>query len=271
MKRQDVAAFARAQRLTRDVVRETAESLRPGDREWDVALRIEEGLTRGGVRHWLHTPYAWWGERTRFAGFAHWQPDALPTDRALQEGEAFILDAAPILDGYPADFAFSGVIGGRADTAGVHERLRGALAELKEAIAAWVRAPCDGASLFERVGEDIARRGLEAIHPLYPARVLGHSLNEYPTLLGRSPRIGDGFQLPLVATAGLALLKHRFARGPYPFVNDYVARNGGLQGIFAVEPHVAEGDVGVKFESILLVDGDESRWLDRGLFGEVEG
>lgn len=269
MRRRDIEAFARAQRLTREVVLEAAQALRPSDREWDVARRIDEGLCRLGVRHWLHTPYAWWGERTRFASFAHWQPDALPTDRALQEGEAFILDAAPLLDGTPADFAFSGVLGGESDAAEVHGRLCQALAELKEAIVAWVRSPCDGAALFDRVGEEIARRGLEAIHPLYPGRVLGHSVNEFPSLFGRAPRIGDGFQLPLVATAAWALLKHRFTGAPYPFINDFKAQR--LQGLFAVEPHVAEAGVGVKFESILLVDGDESRWLDPGLFGEVEG
>jgi hypothetical protein len=42
-------------------------------------------------------------------------------------------------------------------------------------------------------------------------------------------------------------------------------------GLYAVEPHLAKGDVGAKFESILFVDGDETRWLDPGLFGEVVG
>lgn len=38
-----------------------------------------------------------------------------------------------------------------------------------------------------------------------------------------------------------------------------------------MEPHLASGSLGAKFESVLVVDGDETRWLDPGLFGEVIG
>jgi hypothetical protein len=38
-----------------------------------------------------------------------------------------------------------------------------------------------------------------------------------------------------------------------------------------VEPHLGRGKLGAKFESVLLVDGSETRWLDPGLFGEVTG
>lgn len=41
--------------------------------------------------------------------------------------------------------------------------------------------------------------------------------------------------------------------------------------MFAIEPHLARRDCGAKFESILVVDRDETRWLDPGLFGDVEG
>jgi hypothetical protein len=36
-------------------------------------------------------------------------------------------------------------------------------------------------------------------------------------------------------------------------------------------PHLASGAFGAKFESVLVVDGDETRWLDPELFGEVSG
>jgi hypothetical protein len=64
-------------------------------------------------------------------------------------------------------------------------------------------------------------------------------------------------------------VRHSLTRTPYPFLNDVAVEPP--RGIFAVEPHLARGRLGAKFESILVVDGDETRWLDPGLFGEVEG
>ena len=87
--------------------------------------------------------------------------------------------------------------------------------------------------------------------------------------LQRLPRLGWGFQLPLVAGYGFAILKHRLAGAPYPLLNHVEAERPA--GVFAVEPHFASGAVGAKFESVLVLDGDETRWLDPGLFGEVQG
>jgi hypothetical protein len=110
----------------------------------------------------------------------------------------------------------------------------------------------------------VERSGLEVVHSLYPAAVLGHSLLGLPGRLLRLPRIGRGFQLPGYA---LALARHRLAGAPYPFINP--VPSGAPAGLYAVEPHVARGGVGAKFESILLVDGDETRWLDPELSGDA--
>lgn len=268
MRTRDIGAVAAAQRLAREVVHEAAVKVRPGDREIDVARRIEDRLTGLGVRRWLHTPYAWWGDRTRFARFVDWEPDALPTERQLEQGEPFILDAAPLLNRYPADYAYSGVAGdGPAE--GAHAELRAALADLKRSIVDWARDAATGSVLFRAVGDETDRRGLLAIHPLYPAGVLAHSLDPFPTRFDRLPRIGDGFQLPLVGTYAVAYLRHRWRGAPYPFINERAPSRP--QGLYAVEPHLARDGVGAKFESILLVDGDETRWLDPDLFGEVRG
>jgi hypothetical protein len=230
-----------------------------------VAERLEEGLERAGVRTWLHTPYAWFGERTRFAGFHDWEPDALPTERRLEPREPFILDAAPFVGGHPSDYAFSGVMEGRNDG---HRRLCEALSIVKARIVDWARTAASGKALFDAVGESAREAGFDAVHPLYPGAVLGHRFDGLPRWLQRMPRIGWGFQLPLVAGYGLALFKHRLAGAPYPLINHVAADRP--RGVFAVEPHVASGPVGAKFESILVIDGDETRWLDPDLFGEVQ-
>jgi Xaa-Pro aminopeptidase len=257
---------ARAQRLSREVLHEVRATVRPGDREIDVARAIDERLERAGVRAWLHTAYAWWGERTRFAKFVDWEPDALATDRRLAEDEPFILDVAPIVDGFPADYALSGHSGGPGERA--HREMLDALAEVKRAIPGAARAAADGGELFADVRSRIEARGLDVVHHLYPAGVLGHVLHEVPRPLLSAPRVGDGFQLPIIGAYAMAIVKHRFFGGPYPFVN--ADSREKPRGVFAVEPHIGKGDVGAKFESILVVDGDETRWIDPDLFGEVQ-
>lgn len=266
MDRASIAGTARAQRLARDIIHEVAESLRPGDREIDVAQKIDEACERAKVHRFLHTAYAWWGDRTRFAKFVDWEPDALPTTRPIEEGECFILDVAPIVDGYVADYALSGVVGKNARD-GTHPELLDALREVKQKIVDFAKKRPSGGELMRRVGSIIDGHELDAIHPMYPGNVLGHTLDVFPSPFGKIKPIGKGFQLPLLGTYALELVRHRLRGTPYPLIN-YEDR-GEIRGLWAVEPHVARGDIGAKFESILVVDGDETRWLDPELFGEV--
>lgn len=267
MKKADLDGIAHAQRATRAVIQDVARTVKPGVREIDVADAIEAGLVKSGTRSWLHTPYVWWGERTRFDGFRDWMPDALPTARVLQEGEVFILDAAPVIGGYPGDYAFSGIAGAEGPSAAPHAELLSALAEFKTALPAWARQASSGAALFGTVGEAVAAKGLDPIHPLYPSNVLGHLFGRIPRWMGWAPRVGDGFQFPILGAYLRALVLHRVAGAPYPFIHPRAHERA--VGAFAVEPHLGKGKVGAKFESILLIDGDETRWLDPGLFGDI--
>jgi Metallopeptidase family M24 len=264
-----VRGIAEAQRVTRNVIHDVAGTIAAGESERAVARRIEGRLLRAGVRAWLHTPYAWFGDRTRFAGFHDWEPDALPSERRLAPGEPFILDAAPFVDGHPADYALSAVLDPDGEQGVEHERRSQVLLSLRAQILGWARAASTGKELFDTVGDAIGRAGYDVVHSLYPGAVLGHSFDVLPAWLQRLPRVGWGFQLPLVAGYALALLRHSLAGAPYPLINH--AAGDRPSGIFAVEPHIASGGAGAKFESVLIIDGDETRWLDSGLFGEMEG
>jgi len=266
MRRAQIEGIGKAQALARAVILEVAATVRPGASERAIAGRIEARLAKAGVKHWLHTAYAWWGERTRFGGFGTWEVDALPTARALQDGEPFILDVAPLVAGYPADFAFSG-IAGEKDT--VHREVLAELAALKRALVGWAREAATGGALCERVDAAVRAHGREVVHTGYPAQVLAHSFEGFPNLLGLAPRLGSGFQVPLLFTSAAQLLGHQLLGRPYPFLNAHSP--SAPQGLYAVEPHLAQGDLGAKFESVLLVDGDETRWLDPELYGEVVG
>jgi Xaa-Pro aminopeptidase len=262
-----VKGIADAQRLAREVILVVSETVKPGDTERGVCARLEREFARAKVAHWLHTPYAWWGERTRFDWRGRWETNALPSERVLQEGEAFVLDAAPIVGGFPADFAYSGLAGEAAGAE--HVELLSELGRIKRELCQWARQATSGAELCARVQSAIEGAGLDVIHTRYPAQVLAHTLEGFPNWSSAAPRIGTGFQLPLLLTYATGLVLHHLAGAPYPFLNAGAPRRP--QGLYAVEPHLGRGVLGAKFESVLLVDGDETRWLDPELFGEVRG
>ncbi len=105
------------------------------------------------------------------------------------------------------------------------------------------------------------------MHTRYPAQVLGHTLEGFPNWSSSLPRIGTGFQLPLLLTLREWPRAAPFGRLALSVLN--AGAPGRAQGLYAVEPHLGKGALGAKFESVLLVDGAETRWLDPGLFGEV--
>jgi hypothetical protein len=267
MRAATLTGIGHSQRVAREVVLSVANTVKPGDSERQVCARLEREFERARVEHWLHTPYAWWGERTRFDWRGSWELNALPSDRRLAEGEPFILDAAPIIAGFPADFAYSGCASGDAAARASHEELLAELGALKAGLLIW--ASDGSAALCQRVESAIRAAGSDVIHTRYPAQVLGHTLNGFPNWCSGAPRIGTGFQLPLLLTYASGLVLHHLAGAPYPFLNANAP--GKPQGLYAVEPHLGKGRLGAKFESVLLVDGSETRWLDPGLFGEVVG
>ena len=264
-----VKGVANAQRVARAAVLAVAEGVRPGDSEQQVCARLEHEFVKAGVQHWLHTPYAWWGERTRFDWRGTWETNALPTNRLLAPGEAFILDAAPIVAGFPADFAYSGCAIGDPVAARAHRALLDQLEQIKREILVWSASDAGSSGLCLEVAQGIEAAGSDVIHTRYPARVLGHTLEGFPNWCSSAPRIGTGFQLPLLLTYAAGLVLHHLAGSPYPFLN--AGAPGRPQGLYAVEPHLGKGTLGAKFESVLLVDGSETRWLDPDLFGEVTG
>jgi len=265
-----VRGIAHAQRVAREAILTVAEGVKPGDSEREVCARMEREFSRAHVRHWLHTPYAWWGERTRFDWPGRWETSALPTERVLEPGEAFILDAAPIVAGFPADFAYSGRAGAAAgEDASAYLDLLAELTRVKAALVDWATPEESAAELCARVEQSMHAAGLDVIHTRYPANVLGHTLEGFPNWSSSAPRLGTGFQLPLLLTYAKGIVLHHLWGAPYPFLR--ANGPGRPLGLYAVEPHLGRGAFGAKFESVLLIDGTETRWLDPGLFGEVVG
>ena len=109
-KPENIQGFQQTQAIARDACLRTFAILEEGVSEKEVVAQMRADLHQQGVRSWLHVPFVWFGERTAFKDFKYYW-HFLPTKRQLKKGEAVILDVAPVVDGFPADYAHSGIFG----------------------------------------------------------------------------------------------------------------------------------------------------------------
>ncbi|MFJ6986127.1 MULTISPECIES: M24 family metallopeptidase [unclassified Streptomyces] len=255
--------FRRVQRLAYECAEAVAARLEPGITERDAARMQREWLAARGVRDWFHLPFAWFGDRTAFAGFRV-PLQFFPTGRRLEPGMPYILDMAPVFEGFTADIGYSGALGAHP----VQERLRDDLAAHRELILREVRERRSLREIYEDVDRLMVRQGYANRHRAYPFGVIAHKVDRVRERRW-SPRVfGFGTQA-LKGLASDALHGHREGWSPlwspYRF-SDHPPR----PGLWAVEPHLGFRGTGAKFEEILVVtdsrDPVESAfWLDDDL------
>ncbi|WP_228449775.1 M24 family metallopeptidase [Streptomyces alkaliterrae] len=254
--------FREVQRLAYECAEAVAAQLRPGVTEREAARMQRRYLAERGVRDWFHLPFAWFGDRTAFAGFRH-PLQFFPTDRRLEPGMPFILDMAPVHRGYTADIGYSGCLGPHP----LHEKLLDDLAAHRALILEQVRERRSLREIYLAVDQLMVRQGYENRHRAYPFGVIAHRVDRVRE--GWSPTLfGFGLQA-LKGLASDALRGHREGWSPlwspYRF-SDHPPR----PGLWAVEPHLGFRGTGAKFEEILVVtdsrDPEESAfWLDDDL------
>lgn len=244
--------FRRAQRVAYDAAETVGAELRPGMREIDAARAMAEHLERAGIDGWFHRPFAWFGDRTAFAGIRT-PLGFFPTRRKLEPGMPYILDVAPIVNGAGADIGYAGVLGSDR----THARMMRDLGAYRALILEGVRAGRALRDIYRDVDALAAKQGYRQRHQRYPLRVLAHKV----ALIPHPRRTVAGFGIgALAALARAALL------GPTPFWNDArTASKPASPGLWAVEPHVALGGIGVKFEELLVVTESGAHWLDDDL------
>ena len=207
---------------------------------------------------WFHLPFAWFGSRTAFEGFRV-PLQFLPTSRRLEEGMPYILDCAPIVDGYTADIGYTGSLGENA----IVSRLRADLAEHRSLVLSGVRARRSLRDVYEDVDRLMARQGFENRHRRYPFGVIAHQVG---VLRQRGPR-------PVVARFGTRslrwLVRTRLRGRRSGWSPLWGPRRSSdhppVPGLWAVEPHVGFRGVGAKFEELLVVTDDDAFWLDDDL------
>lgn len=259
----ELRGFREVQQLSYACAESVAARLRPGVTEREAARMQRDWLQRRGVRDWFHLPFAWFGDRTAFAGFKV-PLQFFPTNRQLAPGMPFILDMAPIHRGWTADIGYSGCLGPNR----VQHRLQSDLAEHRALILREVRARRTLRGIYESVEQLMHRQGHVNRHRAYPFGVIAHKVDRVterrwsPTLFGFGTNSLKGL-------AKDALRGHR--DGWSPLWSPYRFSDHPPQpGLWAVEPHLGFRGTGAKFEEILVVtdskDPEQSAfWLDDDL------
>src|SRR5690606_23169210 len=114
----------------------------------------------------------WWADRTRFEGVKTYK-DYSPTSRRIQEGDAIILDVAPIVDGYICDIGYTTALG---ENQGVTQAMA-FLRALKQEIPRLFETMQRGSACWDVIDQRIEDAGYDNVHALYPCSVLGHRVH----------------------------------------------------------------------------------------------
>lgn len=255
----EFAQFRELQQLAYAAAESVGSNLEPGVTEREAARRIRDYLVERGVQDWFHTPFAWFGDRTAFRGFKI-PLQFFPTHRRLEEGMPFILDCAPVRDGYVADIGYAGCIGDNP----IFEKLMDDLIEYRKLIVEQVRAGQRLRDIYIEVDNLIAKQGYDNRHKVYPGRVIAHQVGKVHSRLPKF--IAAGFGIRSLQTLAQDLIVERMHHRSPLWADGEISSHPATPGMWAVEPHIGFRGVGVKFEEILVVTDDgDAFWLDDDL------
>lgn len=242
----DLDGYLKSQRLAHEAAAAVAAQMREGWTETQAADLLNTYLADCGVHSYFHKAFVWYGERTRFHGVKTYF-DYMPSKRVLLPGEVYILDVAPIFNGYICDIGYTASLGRNPAL----DAAKQFLAELRRDIPRMFERASSGGGVWAEIDERIISAGYDNIHALYPFSVLGHRVHQVKLPVPRLNFINFGFQS----------YWEFLSRGLFGQLLN-MNYNGRVTGLWAIEPHIGTPDFGAKFEEILVVDEDGARWLD---------
>ena len=248
-----------AQRQVQSVVRSMESELFAGMTEVELSSRLRSRLVEAGAEGFFHEPVVWFGERSALKGMRG-HSDAMPGETELCEGDVVLMDAAPLLAGFPIDVSYVCSLGENA----VLEQGRAVLRELRDAIPEWVTAGKTRRELALAVRELAEGRGFASRQKAYLFGALGHRLygpGFFPFARRSSFGLGLGSSVQLFGIALMSRLSRGLVEWPFWSESPRSETPPGL-GVWSVEPHIARDGVGVKWEELLVVDEQGARWLD---------
>ena len=212
---------------------------------------------QAGVRTFFHLPVVLFGERSALPG--DWSIGKFyPKSRELRDGDSVIMDAAPLFAGHMVDTSYSFCFGANE----THRMMMANLARFRDSVRDSVNDGKTFRTIAEHVNAELRSLGYEPVHTKHPGEVLGHRAVRIARL-PFAPRY-RGFD---AMSLGWFLLKGRLAdRGlsrRSPLWNDkHSSDHTPHDGLWLVEPHAGCGDVGAKWEEILVIEDGAARWLD---------
>ncbi len=255
--------FRTLQRQVYATLVEVADGLRAGITEKDATRALRRAFKRQGVESYFHVPVALFGERSTYPG-DFGELGALPTDRVLADEDAVIVDAAPIFDGYMIDCSYA-VPRPAADPAtfGEADRL---LEACRKHILERATERANMRGVAREVDAMITSAGFENCHKKHIGRVLAHRITRSVGGWLGSQRIWGLAPLPVSYFFAYGFVATNLAADFTPNWNNTRQSDCLMQpGLWAVEPHVARGATGSKFEEILVVTEETAYYLDDGL------
>ncbi|MCC2635258.1 MAG: aminopeptidase family protein [Ramlibacter sp.] len=254
---EDLEQFRHVQRLAYAAAEAVAKELKPGMTEKQAARLQEVWLLDHGVTDWFHSPFAWFGDRTAFQGFKV-ALQFLPTNRRLEENMPFILDNAPVVNGYVADIGYAGVLGKNP----ILDLLLDDLAAHRTLILDLIRQRRPMSEVSRAVDALILKQGHAPRHKAYPFETLAHTVQPMAPRQKQTPTTLFKFGLQAVEALGrLGLVARRQGWSPIWSSNDS-SNHAPVPGLWAVEPHLGFHGVGAKFEELLVITEDDAFWLD---------
>lgn len=260
----DLERFKEVQQLAYACAEHVEGQLAEGSTELQACKLLEEFRTARGVTQYFHDPVAWFGDRTAFANDfgTHSDWDFAPTERKLEQGMPFILDVAPAVDGYVADIGYTCALGDNA----MVTKMQADLKPYRALILDGVKGGRTLQGIYQDVDALIAEQGYENRHRAYPGEVLGHRVTRLqpdPEGLLTFQGFGPAAQIYLGTEIEAGVADPDYPRAMWSGSDDCNQRVP--PGLWAVEPHLGMGEVGAKWEELLVVTGDDAYWLDDDL------
>ena len=254
----DLDRFRSVQQLAYECAEAIAATLQPGVTERETTTAMRAWLTGRGVDDWFHLPFAWFGDRTAFERFRV-PTQFFPTKRRLEQGMPYILDVAPIVDGYTADIGYAGALGDNR----IQARLLDDLSEHRQLILDGVRARRSLRQVYDDVDRLLARQGYDNRHRAYPGGVIAHQVGIIRGPFRAKTALGFGIR-SLRVLARDSVRGRRQGWSPL-WGPTKASDHPPTPGLWAVEPHVGFRGVGAKFEELLVVTEGDAYWLDDDL------
>ena len=169
-----------------------------------------------------------------------------------------ILDAAPLFSGYLVDTSFSFCFGENDQ----HRKMMKHLAQYREFVPAAINRGSTFKSIAESVHSTMQAQNYEPVHCKHPGEVLGHRAIKTPKLPIQLRLQGfDAISLSWFKLQDSLAGKGLGRRSPLwngHKSSDHLAHDG----LWLVEPHAGYGEVGAKWEEILVIEDGRARWLD---------